>query len=106
MAESYPNGLKTLREKEKLLVMSNFSFSHSGFKRHVLQIRKNQGLFGKGIVQSHNNFMYHILQELNLYSLPVFSTFPQNVFYLINPFPNDKFRLFQTERVCRRQFQI
>ena len=23
-----------------------------------------------------------------------------------NPFPNNKFRLFQTQRVCRRQFQI
>ena len=40
---------KTLREKEKLLVMSNFSFSHSVFKRLVLQTRKNQGLFGKGL---------------------------------------------------------
>ena len=39
---------------EKLLVMSNFSFSHSVFKRLVLQTRKNQGLFGKGfIVESH-----------------------------------------------------
>ena len=27
--------------------MSNFSFSHSVFKRLVLQTRKNQGLFGK-----------------------------------------------------------
>ena len=35
--------------KEKLLVMSNFSFSQSVFKRLVLQIRKNQGLFGKGV---------------------------------------------------------
>ena len=26
---------------------------------------------------------------------------------ILNPFPNDKFfRLFQTERVCRRQFQV
>ena len=36
-------------EKEKLLVTSNFSFSHSVFKRLVLQTRKNQGLFGKGL---------------------------------------------------------
>ena len=34
-------------EKEKLLVTSNFSFSHIVFKRLVLQTRKNQGLFGK-----------------------------------------------------------
>ena len=49
MAEGPPKGLKTLWEKEKLLVTSNFSFSHSAFKRHVLQTRKNQGLFGKGL---------------------------------------------------------
>ena len=40
MKESSPNGWKTLWEKEKLLVTS---------KRHVLQTRKNQGLFGKGL---------------------------------------------------------
>ena len=49
MAESSPNREKTLREKEKLLVTSNFSFSHSVFKRLVLQTHKNQGLFGKGL---------------------------------------------------------
>ena len=32
-----------------MLVTSNFSFSHSVFKRLVLQTRKNQGLFGKGL---------------------------------------------------------
>ena len=36
MEESYPKQ-KTLWEKEKLLVMSNFSFSHSDFKRLVSQ---------------------------------------------------------------------
>ena len=35
MAESPPNGYKTVwGGKEKLLVTSNFSFSHSVFKRH------------------------------------------------------------------------
>ena len=38
---------KTPWEKEKLLVMRNFSFSHGVFKRFILQTRKNQGLFGK-----------------------------------------------------------
>ena len=47
MVESYLNGQKTLWEKEKLLVTSNFSLSHSVFKRLELQTRKNQGLFGK-----------------------------------------------------------
>ena len=36
---------------EKLLVTSNFSFSHSVFKRLVMQTHKNQGLFGKGLKQ-------------------------------------------------------
>ena len=48
-AESSPNGKKTLWEKEKLFVMSNFSFYHSVFKRLVQQTCKNQGLFGKGL---------------------------------------------------------
>ena len=43
MAESCENYKKTLSEKEKLLVMSTFSFSHSVFKRLILQTRKNQG---------------------------------------------------------------
>ena len=45
MLESYPIGEKTLWEKEKLLIMSNFSFSHSVFERLVLQTRAS---FGKG----------------------------------------------------------
>ena len=36
-------------KKEKLLVASNFSFSHSVFKKYVLQTCKNKGLFGKGL---------------------------------------------------------
>ena len=49
MAESSPKEYKTLQEKEKLLVTSSLSFSHSVFKRLVLQTCKNQGLFGKGL---------------------------------------------------------
>ena len=54
MADCSSNGQKTLWEKEKLLVMSNFSSSHRGFKRLVLQTRKNQGLFGKGLNKSES----------------------------------------------------
>ena len=50
MALSCQNGQKTLWEKEKLLVTSNFSFSHSVFQRLVLQTRKIQGLFGEGLI--------------------------------------------------------
>ena len=35
--------------KEKLLIMSNLSFSISVFKRLVQQTHKNQGMFGKGL---------------------------------------------------------
>ena len=44
MAESYLNLEKTLLEKEKLLVMNNFSFSHSAFKRLVSQGRQKVSL--------------------------------------------------------------
>ena len=50
MAESYPNRYKTLREKEKLLVTSNFSFSHSVFKRLVSQGRQKVSLCGNGLI--------------------------------------------------------
>ena len=49
MEESSSSGKKTLGVKEKLLVTSNFSFSRSVFKRLVVQTRKTQGLFGKGL---------------------------------------------------------
>ena len=35
--------------KREMLVTSNLSFSHSVFARLVLQTRKSQGLFGKGL---------------------------------------------------------
>ena len=41
--------VEKLCEKDKLLVMTNFSFLHSIFKRRVLQTYKIQGLFGKGL---------------------------------------------------------
>ena len=53
MAQSSPKRYKTLWEKEKLLVTSNFFFFHSVFKRLVQQTRKNQGLFGKGLKCLH-----------------------------------------------------
>ena len=69
--ESSANGKKTLLEKEKLLVTSNFSFSDSVFKRLVLQTRKNQGLFGRGIDQVSVLASLHNTQD-------VFGTSPNN----------------------------
>ena len=55
MAESSPEKWKTLWEKEKLLITSNFSFSHCVFKRLALQTKKNKDLFGKGLnLLQHN----------------------------------------------------
>ena len=36
--------------KEKFLITSNFYFSHSVFKRLIMQTSKNQGLFGKELI--------------------------------------------------------
>ena len=41
--------LKTSREKEKWLFMSQFSFSHSVFKRLVSQGRQKESLCGNGL---------------------------------------------------------
>ena len=49
MVESYQKRVENTVEKEKLLIMSNFSVSHGVFKRLVLQTSKNQGLSGKGL---------------------------------------------------------
>ena len=45
--------VEMLWAKEKLLIISNFSFYHSVFKRLVLQTRNNTGLFGKGLIHHH-----------------------------------------------------
>ena len=60
MAESSKKWVENTEKKEKLLVMSNFSFSHSVFQGLVLQTRENQGLFGKGLTES---------QYINTFSL-------------------------------------
>ena len=65
MAESSPNGNKTLWEKEKLLDTSNFSFSQSVFKRLALQTGKKQGLFEKELICS--------LQKLSISNGPKYA---------------------------------
>ena len=65
MAECAPDGQKTLWEKGKLLVTSDFSFSHSVFKRLVLQTRKNKGLFGKGLT-----FFFFLVDRSVQYWMP------------------------------------
>ena len=67
MEESSLNRLKTLWEKEKMLDTTNFSFSHSVFKRLVQQTRKNRSVSGKRL-----NKVYFSL-SLQLWCLVLYS---------------------------------
>ena len=49
---SYLIELKTLWEKEKLLIMSSFSFFQNVFKSCLLLMRKNEYLWSKGFTQN------------------------------------------------------
>ena len=62
-----------------LLAMSNFSISHSVFRRLVLQTRKNQGFFGKEfshtcymtrIVQDSSGFWYFVQESRKIWNCP------------------------------------
>ena len=71
---------KALWEKEKLLVTSNFSFSHNVFKSCLLLMHQNEYLWSKGL---------RAIQPPRC----------------INPFPSKQILDFtQTKRVCGRQF--
>ena len=70
MAGSSPYGKKTLWEKEKLLITSNLFFSHSVFKRVLLQTRKNHGLFGKGLMNGKRTDFYGLLGWFSLIEVP------------------------------------
>ena len=68
--------------------MNNFSFSHSVFKRLVLQTCDNQGLFGKGlkekcakIVELYNDYTSGEIASSGLFYCT----------YCFNSLPNDKF---------------
>ena len=76
MAESFPKGQKTLWEKGKLFVTNNFSFSYSVFKRLIQQTRKNQVLFGKGLISFlyywHGSFLSHFSNSALSHTIPFF----------------------------------
>ena len=57
-------------EKEKLLITSNFSFSHSVFKRLVRQTRKNQGFFGKELRGKKLLVFTILLKKANQVQMP------------------------------------
>ena len=85
MAESYPNGKKTMSEKEKLLVTSNFSFSDSVFKKLVSQWRQKVSLCGNGFTPFSTVFQLYCGSK---YTYPCFpgvrlTSTPHNI--LSNP---------------------
>ena len=52
-------------EKEKFLVVSNFSLFRIVFKRLVLQTCKTKGLFGKGLYINQNiKFVFYIAEKI------------------------------------------
>ena len=71
MVESSPNRKKTLWEKEKLLI------SLSVFKRLVLQTRKNQGLFGKGLTHQQQTTFKNTVGKEEIARNEQFLLFPQ-----------------------------
>ena len=57
MENKYHIGYKTLWETEKLLVTSNFSFSHNVFYSYISLGRQNVATCGNGLTL-HQNKMY------------------------------------------------
>ena len=55
------NGGKFSKRLENTVEKGDFSFSHSVFKRFLLQTRKNQGLFGKGLNYVEDVHFYGLL---------------------------------------------
>ena len=85
-----------------MLVTSNFSFSQSVFKRLVLQIRKNQGMFGKGlssIFSFFNNVFYPSSSNFNFQVKSILDSANASNWTSLNPFPNKPLLL----SVCNRR---
>ena len=119
----------TVGKVEKLLVTSNFSFSHSVFKRLVSQGCQKVSLCGNGLtskvlfeltiwvpkprIVEHSNSMFYIanrqflaplVKSQQAFFLTLYSSFVS--LCVLSHYQKTNFRLFQTEIVCRRQFQI
>ena len=96
--------------------MSNFSFFYSVFERLVLQTCKNKGLFGKGLLHHSDLFQLHHIANskvtdcwrLDKVCKGLSFNFPSSDCSIScsTHYQMTNCRLFQTESVCRRQFQI
>ena len=75
-------------EKEKLLVMSNFSFSHSVFKRLVSQGRQKVSLCGNGLMNCDTSCVSILVCKWSLSMLITFTLFFPEIMSI---FPNQFF---------------
>ena len=88
-------GWRTMWEKGKLFVISNFSFFNSVFKRLLLQTRINKGLLGKGL-----RYMY-----CNVVSLP----FPKRQILdssKLKEFADDNFKFVENSGKSSKRIEI
>ena len=72
MRISLQKELKTLWQREKLLVLSNFSFCHDVFKSRQMQGRQKASICGKGLSWRNFKFiagltLFHIQQIRNIW---------------------------------------
>ena len=93
---SYLIELKTLWEKEKLLVTSNFSFSHNVFKSCLLLMRQNEYQWSKGLTPFST--VFQVYRQGGQCTYPWFSgvlltSTPHNIlFKLLAAFPHNHYR--------------
>ena len=104
-------GKKTLWEKEKLLITSNFSFSQGVFKMLVSQGRQKVSLCGNGLTLNHTIVTFGVPEENASWKhcakkrkcwWPAFTLFPHNVFYSIK----DKFHHLTQDETCLQMLPI
>ena len=81
---------------EKMPVTGIFSFSHNVFKSLFYWSRKNQRLFGKGLIQFQN---FHLERVLKMTLFQVFQLSPSQITraHIINPPTHNKYFRRYTE---------
>ena len=70
--EKFYKRLEIAVGKEKLFIMSNFSFSQSVLKRLVLQTCKNKGLFGKELKGENDGNLVSASHHVFYHTIPTF----------------------------------
>ena len=96
----YWKKLKTLWQKEKLLILSNFFFCQNVFKSRLLQIRQKASTSGKGLTlfskyrvtlsdaSAADDFRKHCGKSRNCSWWNYFWPYCMNDSHYVNPFPH------------------